>query len=68
MSSFSVVMDANVLVPDEFLSDLLALDRALVGEILTQQAGALHNPPKTVEDILDELARIAPAFVARYRV
>lgn len=57
-----------MLVPDEFLSDLLALDRALVGEILTQQAAALHNPPKTVEDILDELARIAPAFVARYRV
>jgi len=53
--------------PDQFLSDLLALDRELVGEILAQQATALRNPPKTVEEILDELARIVPEFVARYR-
>lgn len=57
----------EALSPDRFLRDLLARDRELVGEILTQQAAALRNPPKTAEDILDELARIAPEFVARYR-
>jgi predicted nucleic acid-binding protein len=57
----------EALSPDHFVSDLLALDRELVSETLTQQAAALRNPPKTVEDILDELARIVPVFVARYR-
>ncbi len=63
LSPFSI----EALSPDRFLSDLLAFDRELVGEILAQQAAALRNPPKTVENILDELARIVPAFVARYR-
>lgn len=57
----------EALSPDQFLSDLLAIERELVGEILAQQAAVLRNPPKTVEDILDELRRIAPEFVARYR-
>ena len=53
--------------PDQFLSDLLNFNDEQVSEILDQQAIALRNPPKTAADILDELARFAPNFVARYR-
>ena len=53
--------------PDQFLTHLLDLDRERVGEILSQQAQALRNPPKTVGDILEELARLAPHFFARYQ-
>src|SRR5689334_21473824 len=63
LSPFSI----EALSPDRFLCDLLARDRDLVGEILTEQAIALRNPPKTVENILDGLVQFAPEFVAQYR-
>lgn len=53
--------------PDRFLAGLLALDRGRIAEVLSQQAAALRSPPISVDDILDELARVAPTFVADYR-
>lgn len=53
--------------PDQFLTDLLDLDHEQVRNVLDRQAQALHNPPKTVNDILNELARFAPNFVAQFR-
>lgn len=53
--------------PDMFMSDLLELDQEQISEILSLQARALRNPPKKVEDILNELARFAPEFVSHYR-
>lgn len=41
--------------PDEFVLNLIDLSPALVTQVITEQAGALRNPPKGVPDVLDML-------------
>ena len=48
--------------PDEFLAYLVDLDPDRMVKIVIQQAGALRKPAKTVEQVLDDLARHAPSF------
>lgn len=43
--------------PDEFVLSLIDLTPDAVVEIVTRQAAALKNPPKTVPDLLETLAR-----------
>ena len=62
LTSFSI----EAQTPDQYLMDLLDLDHEQVTNVLGQQARALRNPPKTVNDILNELARFAPNFVVQY--
>ena len=61
LAPFSIEVQA----PDQFLTDLLDLDYEQVSNILGQQARALRNPPKTVYDLLNDLARLAPNFVGQ---
>lgn len=49
--------------PDEILTNLFDLNPGRMVEIIRQQAQALNNPPKTVEDILEGLSLHAPSFV-----
>jgi predicted nucleic acid-binding protein len=53
--------------PDQFLTAISDGDVALMKLVLTRQANALRNPPKTVADILQALSPHAPAFVTRMK-
>jgi len=53
--------------PDEFLKILQAKRPAVVLEVLTEQAGDLANPPWTLDELLDALAKVVPDFVAAVR-
>ncbi len=53
--------------PDDFLLDLLDLDSAQMLTLLREQAAALRNPPKTLEDLLEGLSRSAPKFIEKVR-
>lgn len=53
--------------PDEFLCNLLDLDRDAVVELLREQAVDLVNPPMTVDELLIRLARMVPDFAAAVR-
>ena len=63
LASFSI----ETQTPDQFQTDLLDLDHEQVRDVLTKQAQALRNPPKTVNDILNQLERFAPTFVGQFR-
>ena len=53
--------------PDQFLIVLFRQYPETMIEIVIQQAAALRNPPKTVAEVLDELALSAPQFVVLVR-
>jgi hypothetical protein len=53
--------------PDAFLQQLFEQSPQDTVPALQKQAAALRNPPKTVEDILEALARHAPTFATRVR-
>jgi predicted nucleic acid-binding protein len=53
--------------PDEFLVNLFDLDPGGMVELLTQQAAALKNPPRKLEDILGALDKLVPDFAAAAR-
>jgi hypothetical protein len=53
--------------PDQFRTDLAEGDVTLMKLVLTRQANALRNPPKTVADILQSLSSHAPEFVTRMK-
>lgn len=58
----------EVLHPDAFLLDLLDLAPGLVLGALEEQAAANRRTPRTVDDLLDALARAgAPAFANEVR-
>lgn len=59
--------EIQALSPDKFLLLLLQMDATGIIQILTQQAEDLHNPPMTVEKILDALEQHAPEFSNRMR-
>lgn len=59
--------DVEVVHPDDFLLDLVDLFPVKVARIVEEQAAMLKSPPKTYEEVLDALARTAPATVARLR-
>src|SRR6187431_2047084 len=46
--------------PDEFLSNLLDLEPHGLVEVVTQQAAALTNPPRSLEDIVRGLFKSVP--------
>jgi hypothetical protein len=50
--------------PDDFLLNQLSLDSQVVVNVLRKQAAAFHNPPWTVEELLNALRASAPKFVA----
>lgn len=58
---------AEAVHPDAFLLAMLDLDASLVIAVLHRQAADCHNPPRTVDDILDALAVMVPEFAARVR-
>jgi hypothetical protein len=41
--------------PDDFVLDALDLAPGIVTQVLSEQAGALKNPPRTVGELLDTL-------------
>ena len=53
--------------PDEFLSDLLELYPAGIGNVLKIQASAKRKPPIDVEGLLDILGKQLPQFVQAVR-
>jgi hypothetical protein len=53
--------------PDAFLCGLFDLEPDAMVRLLHQQAGDLVNPPMTLHDLLDRLARVAPDFVSLVR-
>jgi hypothetical protein len=54
--------------PSDFLIELLDLDPDGVVALLRTQAAGLKHPAKTVDELLDGLAKTVPAFVARVRL
>ena len=59
--------DIQVQTPDPFLVDLWGIDPQIMARILAEQAGFLRNPPVTLSQLLDDLARDAPTFVRLVR-
>ncbi|MBC6422167.1 MAG: PIN domain-containing protein [Hormoscilla sp. SP5CHS1] len=57
----------QALSPDKFLMRLFYEYSERMMRIITEQAAQLRNPPKTVEEVLDELALDAPQFAAAIR-
>jgi predicted nucleic acid-binding protein len=57
----------EVQTPDAFLCDVLASHPELVWRVLAEQAAALRNPPLTVQQLLDLLANLTPAFAGAVR-
>jgi hypothetical protein len=53
--------------PDDFLTDLFALDPEAVRAVVLRQAAALRTPPMTPRDVVEALGRDAPAFAALLR-
>jgi hypothetical protein len=54
--------------PDDFVLDTIDLAPAVVAQVLTEQAAALKNPPRTVADLLKTLHELGLAqSVARLR-
>jgi len=53
--------------PDEFLANLFDENSSLITQIITAQAAALMNPPLTRDQVLTNLARVAPSFVRKVR-
>lgn len=53
--------------PDIFLTRLFIEQRAQMLDILGQQAQALHHPPVTIKDIVNNLALHAPTFARLVR-
>jgi hypothetical protein len=41
--------------PDDFVLDTIGLAPGIVTKVLSEQAGALKNPPRTVGELLDTL-------------
>lgn len=56
------------LSPDEFLLGLFLLYPTRVGEIIIEQASALHLRPRTPADVLNTLELHAPAFANAVRL
>jgi predicted nucleic acid-binding protein len=54
----------DVQTADEFLANLFDLDPDTLVRIVEEQAAALRNPPKSVEDIIAALRKLAPDFAA----
>ncbi len=52
---------------DEFLGNLLELDEALMLELLQQQANALKHPSLSLDQLLDQMAKLVPAFTQQVR-
>lgn len=52
---------------DDFLCNLLDLDQSTMLGVVVAQARALRRPPRTLEDVLAALAKVAPGFVAGLR-
>jgi len=48
--------------PDDFLVDLFGNAPDILQEIITAQAAALHNPPQTALELLQNLSIHAPKF------
>ncbi|MHB1415096.1 MAG: PIN domain-containing protein [Chloroflexota bacterium] len=56
--------DIDLQTPDDFLCHLWHLSPETMARILREQAAALQNPPLTVHQVLETLARTAPQFAA----
>lgn len=53
--------------PDAFLMHLFHLDPESMANVVIEQARDLHNPPKTVAEVLDKIALQAKGFTALIR-
>ena len=53
--------------PDAFLESLFDLDHDAMVEAITEQAAALKNPKRTVDEILTALAKEVPEFAKAVR-
>jgi hypothetical protein len=53
--------------PDDFLCNLLDLDREAIIGIVRGQAAAMKRPPRTFEELLDGLAKTVPDFASTIR-
>ena len=56
--------DVEAQSPDEFLCNLYDLAPQSVSRIVGEQASDLRKPPMSVDDVVAELAKNAPAFAA----
>jgi hypothetical protein len=52
---------------DTFLQSLFDRSPIVIGQIITEQAADLNNPPQSVEQVLDNLSLEAPIFVRAIR-
>jgi predicted nucleic acid-binding protein len=52
---------------DDFLVSLFDLSRSRMLKVVEEQAAALKNPPMTVAQVLEKLARFAPGFARLVR-
>jgi hypothetical protein len=57
-----------VLHPDEFLMRQLALAPDAVAQCVAEQASALSQPPKTVHELIADIAPFLPAFAAALKL
>jgi len=53
--------------PDQFLMILFRQNSETMMGIVREQAAELRKPPKTVEEVLDDIALVAPQFAAAVR-
>lgn len=53
--------------PDQFVLDLANLAPARVAAVIQQQSAALRNPPRTIDELLDDLSDSLPRAVATLR-
>jgi len=53
--------------PDQFLMSLFGVAPETMTRIVIEQAEQLKNPPKTVGEVLDAIAWVAPQFAAAVR-
>jgi predicted nucleic acid-binding protein len=56
-----------VLPPDSFLAQLFATHSDEMTAIISEQVNDLRNPPLTLDQVLDALAKQAPSFIQRMR-
>lgn len=50
--------------PDQFVLDVVNLAPARVAAVIQQQSAALRNPPRTVDELLEDLSNSLPRAAA----
>jgi len=57
LATFTVVYDACVFYPDDFILDLADLEPPILERVAKEQRASLLNPPRSAEEFISSIRR-----------